>query len=73
LDGVLVVELPPEEADELRTFTDPQGIDFITLTALTTDDRRLAKIVRTSFNLTRKYTCHNFLYSFMLNSRYNYS
>ena len=48
VDGVLVVDLPPEEADELRNFTDPQGIDFITLTAPTTDDRRLAKIVRTS-------------------------
>jgi len=48
VDGVLVVDLPPEEADELRTFTDPQGIDFITLTAPTTDDRRLAKVVRTS-------------------------
>jgi len=48
VDGVLVVDLPPEEADELRTFTDPQGIDFITLTAPTTDDRRLEKIVKTS-------------------------
>jgi len=48
VDGVLVVDLPPEEADELRNFTDPQGIDFITLTAPTTDDRRLAKVVRTS-------------------------
>jgi tryptophan synthase alpha chain len=48
VDGLLVVDLPPEEADELRTFTDPRGIDFITLTAPTTDDRRLAKIVTTS-------------------------
>ncbi len=48
VDGVLVVDLPPEEADELRTLTDPQGIDFITLTAPTTDDRRLEKIVKTS-------------------------
>jgi tryptophan synthase alpha chain len=48
VDGLLVVDLPPEEADELRTFTDPREIDFITLTAPTTDDRRLAKILRTS-------------------------
>jgi len=48
VDGVLVVDLPPEEADELRTFTDVQGIDFINLTAPTTDDRRLAKVVKTS-------------------------
>jgi tryptophan synthase alpha chain len=48
VDAVLVVDLPPEEADELRTFTDPHGIDFITLTAPTTDDRRLEKIVTTS-------------------------
>jgi len=66
VDGVLVVDLPPEEADELRTFTDPQGLDFITLTAPTTDDRRLAKIVRTSsgfiyYRGPSKSACRNWL------------
>ncbi len=46
VDGILVVDLPPEEAGELREFTDPRGLDFITLAAPTTDDRRLEKIVR---------------------------
>ncbi|HOF06346.1 MAG TPA: tryptophan synthase subunit alpha [Syntrophales bacterium] len=46
VDGLLVVDLPPEEAGELREFTDPRGLDFITLVAPTTDDRRLEKIVR---------------------------
>src|SRR4030065_958553 len=33
VDGVLVVDLPPEEAQELRQFTDAAGIDFISLVA----------------------------------------
>ena len=44
VDGVLIVDLPPEEARELRRYTDPVGIDFITLVAPTTDDERIAKI-----------------------------
>ncbi len=43
-DGVLVVDLPPEEAQELRQFTDAAGIDFISLIAPTTDMRRAKKI-----------------------------
>jgi tryptophan synthase alpha chain len=46
VDGILVVDLPPEEADELRQFTDPAGLAFITLIAPTTDSRRAAKILR---------------------------
>lgn len=46
VDGVLVVDLPPEEADELRRFTDPAGLAFITLIAPTTDSRRAGKILR---------------------------
>ena len=46
VDGLLVVDLPPEEAAELRQFTDPRGLDFITLVAPTTGDRRLAGIVK---------------------------
>ena len=44
IDGLLIVDLPPEEAAELRQDTDPLGIDFITLVAPTTDDRRIKAI-----------------------------
>jgi tryptophan synthase alpha chain len=44
VDGVLVVDLPYEEAKELRIFTDTVGIDFISLIAPTTDAKRLCKI-----------------------------
>lgn len=40
IDGVLVVDLPPEEASELREYTDAAGIDFIFLIAPTTDIKR---------------------------------
>jgi tryptophan synthase alpha chain len=44
VDGVLVVDLPYEEAKELRIYTDAVGIDFISLIAPTTDGKRLKKI-----------------------------
>ncbi|MGA2553285.1 MAG: tryptophan synthase subunit alpha [Smithella sp.] len=44
VDGVLVVDLPYEEAGELRTHTDAAGIDFISLIAPTTGTERLNKI-----------------------------
>jgi tryptophan synthase alpha chain len=46
VDGLLVVDLPPEEADELRQYSDPAGLDFITLIAPTTDPARARKILR---------------------------
>ena len=45
VDGILVVDLPPEEAEELRRFTDPAGLAFITLIAPTTDPDRAQKIL----------------------------
>jgi tryptophan synthase alpha chain len=45
VDGVLVVDLPYEEAMELRIYTDAVGIDFISLIAPTTGEKRLHKIV----------------------------
>jgi len=45
VDGLLVVDLPPEEADELRRYTDPAGLAFITLIAPTTDPERARKIL----------------------------
>ncbi|HHL39154.1 MAG TPA: tryptophan synthase subunit alpha [Deltaproteobacteria bacterium] len=44
VDGVLVVDLPPEEADELTTELDRVGIDFISLLAPTSDERRIALV-----------------------------
>lgn len=44
VDGVLVVDLPYEEAAELRNYTDKMGIDFISLIAPTTGKERLKKI-----------------------------
>ncbi len=46
VDGLLVVDLPPEEADELRRYTDPAGLAFITLIAPTTNPERVTKILR---------------------------
>lgn len=45
VDGILVVDLPPEEAGELRKHTDRAGLDFISLVAPTTDDGRISRIV----------------------------
>jgi len=44
IDGVLVVDLPHEEAQELRVHTDDAGIDFISLIAPTTDHERIRQI-----------------------------
>lgn len=44
VDGILVVDLPPEESEELRRYTDKSGIDFISLIAPTSDDDRIKKI-----------------------------
>ena len=48
IDGILVVDLPPEEAVELRKYTDPAGIDFISLIAPTTTDERIRTIAKNS-------------------------
>jgi len=44
VDGILVVDLPPEESAELRKYTDRAGIDFISLIAPTTSDQRVLHI-----------------------------
>ncbi len=41
VDGVLVVDLPPEEADELKIYTDKEGLDLIFLLTPTSDDSRM--------------------------------
>jgi tryptophan synthase alpha chain len=48
VDGILVVDLPPEEAAELRQYTDRAGIDFIPLIAPTSPEARIRRIVKKS-------------------------
>nr|WP_272874734.1 tryptophan synthase subunit alpha [Roseomonas marmotae] len=45
VDGLIVVDLPPEEADILAPCTTAQGLDLIRLVAPTTDDARLPKVL----------------------------
>ena len=46
VDGILVVDLPPEESEELKRYADPEGLAVITLIAPTTDPRRARKILQ---------------------------
>ncbi len=43
-DGLLVVDLPPEEAPELTTHTRANALDFIALFTPTSDEARIAEI-----------------------------
>jgi tryptophan synthase alpha chain len=43
-DGCLVVDLPPEEADELQQFTDREGLDLVFLLSPTSGTDRIKKI-----------------------------
>ncbi len=45
VDGLIIVDLPPEEDQELRKFTDAQGIDMIRLITPTTDEDRLPVVL----------------------------
>ncbi len=47
-DGVLVVDLPPEESDEMTKFWDDDTFSFIRLVAPTTPDKRMEKISKTA-------------------------
>jgi tryptophan synthase alpha chain len=46
VDGLIVVDLPPEEDDELCLPARAAGLDFIRLATPTTDDRRLPAVLR---------------------------
>jgi tryptophan synthase alpha chain len=48
VDGLIVVDLPPEEEDELRGPATAAGIDLIRLVAPTTDDARLNHLMANS-------------------------
>jgi len=45
VDGLLLVDLPPEEREELAVFTQPLGIPLITLLAPTTPPQRSADLL----------------------------
>ena len=48
VDGFILVDLPPEEADEIKSFAVAAGLDTVLLTAPTTDDARLPAVLKYS-------------------------
>lgn len=46
VDGMIIVDLPPEEADELADALDANDVSLIRLATPTTDDRRLPVVIR---------------------------
>ncbi len=48
VDGLIIVDLPPEESDMLLPFATANGLDFIRLVAPTTDDKRLPQVMNGS-------------------------
>ncbi len=48
VDGLIIVDLPPEEADELLPFAETAGLAVIRLTAPTTDEARLPAVLARS-------------------------
>jgi tryptophan synthase alpha chain len=46
IDGLICIDLPPEEADELSAVCRPRGIDLVFLVAPTTTDQRLSSIAK---------------------------
>ncbi|TMJ26763.1 MAG: tryptophan synthase subunit alpha, partial [Alphaproteobacteria bacterium] len=48
VDGFILVDLPPEEADAVKPYAAAAGIDTVLLTAPTTDDKRLPAVLKYS-------------------------
>ena len=48
VDGLIIVDLPPEESDMLLPFARANNLDFIRLVAPTTNDLRLPQVMRGS-------------------------
>ena len=48
VDGLIIVDLPPEEEEELVQPAIKAGIDFVRLTTPTSDKKRLLKLVKTA-------------------------
>jgi tryptophan synthase alpha chain len=45
VDGLIVVDVPPEEADEIEPYAKREGLDLIRLVAPTTDEARLLRVL----------------------------
>jgi tryptophan synthase alpha chain len=45
VDGLIIVDVPPEEADEVEPAARAQGLDLIRLVAPTTDEARLPRVL----------------------------
>ncbi|MGG5822397.1 tryptophan synthase subunit alpha [Falsiroseomonas sp. HW251] len=45
VDGLIIVDVPPEEADEIEPHTSANGLDLIRLIAPTTDEARLPRVL----------------------------
>jgi tryptophan synthase alpha chain len=48
VDGLIIVDLPTEEADLLLPYSNANGLDFIRLVAPTTNDARLSHVLNGS-------------------------
>ncbi len=48
VDGVILVDLPPEEDDEIRPYLDKSGLKLIRLIAPTSDDSRLKLLAKSA-------------------------
>ena len=46
VDGLILVDLPPEEADELKPHAQAAGIETVLLAAPTTDEKRLPAVLK---------------------------
>ena len=45
VDGLIIVDVPPEEADEVEPLAHARGLDLIRLVAPTTDEARLPRVL----------------------------